>query len=193
MVVLDQHGVEQARAVIAAAATAHGVFFQTSPARSGLARVVDLRSRGPATCRTYCRVSVATPESRPTRFSSNRSAVSRSRAGPARVPTGGGRLHRVTVLDVRRPLGGNLHFVQSQCDGSQPADHAALTCHDDRPALRLGLDQRHRRDVHPPIQILAHGQPHQLPTIVLQRLVPDCLMELCRHRVIPPGQWECSS
>ena len=45
MVVLDQHHVEQADTMIAPTATGDGVFLNTSPSRSGLARIENLRAR----------------------------------------------------------------------------------------------------------------------------------------------------
>ena len=61
MVVLDQHRVVEAEAVIEAAAAAHGVFLQHAQARRRLARADDARL-GAATASTSARVAVATPE-----------------------------------------------------------------------------------------------------------------------------------
>ncbi len=86
---------------------------------------------------------------------------------------------------MRSPLSVDLHLIENHFAGTQPTHQAALSRHQHRPALRVGVDQCHRRDVDLSVQILANGESHQLPAIILQRFVPDNLMELFGHQIGP--------
>ncbi len=85
VVVLDQHGVVEAEAVVEAAAAAYGVFLEQAQARRCFARADDAAPscrprRRPAHARRW-----ATPERWPVKFSATRSAVRMARAAPSMV------------------------------------------------------------------------------------------------------------
>ena len=81
VVVLDQHRVVQAEAVIAATASAHGQLLERAQSRRRLARAHDA-GRQPLRRTNDAARDVATPDRWPSRFSAVRSAVSSARAGP---------------------------------------------------------------------------------------------------------------
>ena len=86
MVVLDEHGVVEAEAMVGAAARAHRIFLER--AQSGVVlRVQTMRALVCATAATSRAVAVAIPLRRLRKFSATRSAVSMPRAGPSIVAT----------------------------------------------------------------------------------------------------------
>ena len=87
MIVLDQHRVVEAEAMVGAAARAHRVFLERAQDRRRLARADDARLRMRATAATSRAVALAMPLSRLTKLSATRSADSMPRAGPSIVAT----------------------------------------------------------------------------------------------------------
>ena len=135
VVVLDQDGVEQAGAMVRAAAAADGVLFEPPPAGRRLARVVDAGLACRRSRRTYSRVSVAMPESRPSRFSSGRSQTSMSRAEPASSATTVPAATSSPSAALNSTVDRRVHFVDHDRQRPQPGDHARLADDDGRPAL----------------------------------------------------------
>ena len=106
------------------------------------------------------------PERRPSRFSSGRSQTSMSRAEPASsattVPAATSSPSAALSCHVDR----RVHFVDHDRHGPQPGDDARLADDDRRPALLVRADEGERRPIVLPVEVLAHGEPDDLPQVV---------------------------
>ena len=85
VVVLDQHGVVEAEAVVEAAAAAHRVFLQRAQAGRGLARAADAHVGAGDAAHEFVRGAWRRRTDGRVRLSAARSAASTARAGPVTV------------------------------------------------------------------------------------------------------------
>src|SRR5262249_37980703 len=84
VVVLDQHGIVEAEAMVETAAAAHRVLLQGAQARRGLARAANARARARDAAHEFMRRRRHS-ERWPSRLGATRSAESTARAGPVTV------------------------------------------------------------------------------------------------------------
>ena len=134
VVVLDQDGVEQAGAVVVAAAAAHRILFQPSPAGRRLARVVDPGRRAGNG------VDIATRERGDARQPADAGSAGCARpsagCGPGRQawPTSGRQPPRRRRQRCGTSCSVDVHFRDGQFGGSQSAGHAGAGARRCRPA-----------------------------------------------------------
>ena len=91
-------------------------------------------------------------------------------------------LDAVAVLKQRRPPRGNLHLVQGGRRCLESGNYAAAPRHHAGGAGYLLRYQRHGRPIVRTAEVLADRQPHDLPAIVFDVVIPHHLRELLLHR-----------
>ena len=146
VVVLDERGVAQRHPVVDPAAAADRVLLQRPQPRRGLAGVADQRAG--ALDRVHPRrVSVATPDSRHSRFSVVRSTVSSRRTGPDAVSTTSPGCTRSPSAAGRATDAARLLDEQER-GHRQAGDHPVPSRDHVRGGHEIGRDGRGGGDVH---------------------------------------------
>ena len=153
VVVLDQHRVVEAEAVVGAAAEPHRVLFEDAQPGRRLAGADD-PGLVPAIASTNARVAVATPEMRQRRLSAVRSAASTGRARPLMRATGSPRATRPPSAHSRSICERRVEQLEGEERRVEPGEHARLARRDHRLDRRVGRHDRVGRDVAGPAQIL---------------------------------------
>ena len=149
VVVLDQHRVVEAEAVVGAAARrAPRTFSSDAQAGGGLAGADDLAPCARRPHRPATRVAVATPDRRQRRFSAVRSAARTARAGPRCAATVSPRCDAGAVRRAARSMrrAGSSSSKASSA-GVEPGEHAGLARRDHRLDARVGGHDRVGGDV----------------------------------------------
>ena len=160
VVVLDQDGVIQPHAVIAAPAGAHRVFLQDPQPGQGLARAGDARGRALGLCHGSSRQG---GDAAQVRHEIQRGALGRQQ-----------RTHRPLhacqhlpgpyPLPVLRPgleRHGRIEQVKGQAGQIQPGHHAQLTTGHVKTGRGRRRNDGSRRDVATPPQVLGQRLPHE--------------------------------
>ena len=160
VIVLDQHRVVEAEAVIEAAAAAHGVFLQRAQPGRGLARADDARlgvgdARDERRGRGGDARQVAEEIERGAFGAENGARIARDRH-----QLGAGRDRRA-VARVRRDLDLRRQPAERRLDQRQAGDHAGLARDHDGAAARILRHRRGRGDIAGAAQILFERARHR--------------------------------
>ena len=169
VVVLDQHRVVQAEAMIAAAAHAHGVFLQGAQARHGLARAGHaraIRRHGP---RDRCG---GGGDAAQVAQEVQRHALGRQHGAGAALDARDlrARLQHAAVRARHAEADRRIQRAERQPRQVQPGQHALLARHQARFRLGVGGHDGIRRQVSRATQVLEQrGAHHRLQHYVRQR------------------------
>ena len=176
MVVFDEDGVEQAGAMVAAAAAVDGVFFESAPAGRCFAGVVNAgggafdaadvlaRERGDS--------GQAADEIQQRPFAGEHVAGGAGEFGEA---TAGGDF--IAIGGAGLPFDFGVHFVDEDRRGAQAGDDAGLAGDDRCPALRFGGDEGDGGPIVLAAEVFAHGEPDEVTEVVFEFGGPGLLGE----------------
>ena len=137
VVLFDQHGVEQADAVVLAAAAAHGVLLREAQTRQRLARIEDARARAGDEIGVRTRVAVAVPDSVCRKFSAVRSPVTMLRAGPRSSQTTVSAASCVAVGGAPSDGDARVELPKRLVEPGAAAQRRGLACDDARDGVRV--------------------------------------------------------
>ena len=177
VVVLDEDGVEQAGAMVVAAAAADGVLFQPPPAGRGFARVVDARAGAFDAADVLARERGDAGEA--AEKIQQRPLAGEHVAGRT-GELGDDRAGRdfVAIARARAQLDRGLHFVDHNRHRPQAGDDARFAGDDRRPALAVRTNEGDGRPIVLPVEVFAHGEPDELTQIVFDRERPIRVVEI---------------
>ena len=160
MVVLDEHGVIEAEAVVHGAAAAHRVFFKSAQAGRRLARAADI-GVGVGDQRHIFRGHGR--DARHARQIVQRGALGgEDRAGVARHARHRGAVarHARAILHQRFKANAGVDQPEGGLRDGQAADHAGLAHGEDGGGLRARRDRRQRGDVARAAKVFVKGGAH---------------------------------